>query len=198
MLPNYSSLSPPLTPSLRKGDYRDKIFWLIACQFPIPPEELAGKDQVIRDTDGGCRARVCHSPPKAQHPCHLATQPQCLPSSQMSHTPQASACLQQLMQQPLGLTHWPPHRHSPARPGDALTCLSQHSAAAHFSGTSRNQVPTADTDILLTSGHQNTFTQSTLLCTSVASCANLHQQHKPPGFGPPPGRWCFNKSKLQV
>lgn len=125
--------------------------------------------------------------------------PATVPAFLTNVTHATGLCLpQQLMQQPLGLTHWPPRRHSPARPGDALTCLSQHSAAAHFSGTSRNQLPTADTDILLTSSHQNTFTQSTLLCTSVASCANLHQQYKPPGFGPPPGRWCFNKSKLQV
>lgn len=56
MLPSYSSLSPPLSPSLRKGDHCHKISWFIACQPPIPPEELAGRDQVICDTNGGCRA----------------------------------------------------------------------------------------------------------------------------------------------
>lgn len=39
--------------------YCNKICWFIEFQSPIPPEELAGKDQKIRDTDGGCRAQVC-------------------------------------------------------------------------------------------------------------------------------------------
>lgn len=110
----------------------------------IPSEELPGKARVRWEMQGGgltqhtqgghCCLAMPHLllPSSSQHGLQQASHPRGLPSSQTSHTPQASTYHRNSCGKPcwpLGLTQGIPQAR-PATPGDTLPCPSQPSTNA--------------------------------------------------------------------